>query len=237
MSLQPAWLLHRRAWRETSALVDLLTLYDGRIRGVARGVMRPGSRTRHRLQSFAPLHVSWRGDGDLKTLRDIESRGPGALLAGEGLICGLYANELMTRLLPLSLPVETLFAFYAALLEALPFPDRRAAALRRFEITLLEVLDAEPVFLDPLDRALDDEQHYLYDPALRRFRPAEEGRPAFDARTLQWLARGDWESAGVAGSARALVRQALAPLLGERELHSRQLMRQLVRRRRGDSGA
>lgn len=235
MELQPAFLLHRKAWRETSALADILTLNDGRIRAVARGIMRPGSRTRHRLQPFTPLHLTWRGETDLKTLRLIESRGPGAMLAGEGLLCGFYANELMTRLLPLALPVEALFAFYTSLLEALPFPERRASALRRFEITLLEALDSEPVFLDERDRPLDGEAHYFYDSSLRRFRAAGEGQAAFDARTLGWLARGDWESPGVAATARTLMRQALAPLLGERPLRSRELMRELVRRRRDPS--
>lgn len=232
MELQPAYLLHRQAWRETSALADILTLHDGRIRAVARGVMRPGSRTRHRLQPFTPLHLTWQGEGDLKTLRVIESQGPGAMLAGEGLICGLYANELMSRLLPLSMPVETLFAFYAALLEALPFPERRSGALRRFEITLLEALDSEPVFLDEQDRPLDREGRYLYDPSLKRFRPAPAEGPAFEARALGWLARGDWDSSGLAGTARVLMRQALAPLLGNRELRSRELMNELMRRRR-----
>src|SRR5690625_5411887 len=38
----------------------------------------------------------------LKRLRLMEGRGSAALLAGEGLLCGLYANELLTRTLPRS---------------------------------------------------------------------------------------------------------------------------------------
>ncbi len=122
MQPQPAFLLHKRPYRETSALVELLTLGHGRVRAVAQGVQRPGSRSRAQLQPFAPLHVTWVGEGELKRLRLMESRGAAALLVGEGLLCGLYANELLTRTLPVELPVADVFAFYTALLEALPRP-------------------------------------------------------------------------------------------------------------------
>src|SRR5690554_4077465 len=97
MTPEPAFLLHKRPYRETSTLVELLTLHHGRVRAVAQGVQRPGSRSRGRLQPFAPLHVTWTGEGELKRLRLMESRGAAALLAGEGLLCGLYANELRSE--------------------------------------------------------------------------------------------------------------------------------------------
>lgn len=149
MSAEPAFLLHRRAYRETSALVDLLTLHHGRIRAVAQGGQRPTSKSRQRLQPFTPLLVTWRGERELKRLTLMESRGATALLAGEGLLCGLYANEIATRLLPLELPAGDAFAFYTALLEALPAPAARALALRRYEWSLLEALDATPRFCTP----------------------------------------------------------------------------------------
>lgn len=61
MTPEPAFLLHKRPYRETSALVELLTLQHGRVRAVAQGVQRPGSRARSRLQPFAPMHVTWTG--------------------------------------------------------------------------------------------------------------------------------------------------------------------------------
>ncbi len=145
MQPQPAYLLHKRAYRETSALVDVLTLEHGHIRAVAQGVQRAGSKSRAKLQPFAPLHLTWIGEGDLKRLRMMETTQSAVLLAGEGLLCGLYANELLTRSLPVGLPVGEVFAIYAWTLERLTRPAERATALRRLEITLLETLDAEPV--------------------------------------------------------------------------------------------
>lgn len=229
MTPEPAFLLHKRPYRETSALVELLTLHHGRVRAVAQGVQRPGSRSRGRLQPFAPLHVTWVGEGELKRLRLMESRGAVALLAGEGLLCGLYANELLTRVLPVELPVAEVFAFYTALLEALPRPDARAGGLRRLEAALLDALDAAPRFIDAEGGELDPQARYVFDAATRAFRP---GQPGLDGRTLRLLAAGDWDAPGLAGPAKALTRAALAPLLGARPLRSRELMRQLAERRR-----
>lgn len=233
MQPQPAYLLHKRPYRETSALVELLTLEHGRVRAVAQGVQRAGSKSRSRLQPFAPLHVTWSGDNELKRLRLMESGGSASLLAGEGLLCGLYANELLTRLLPPLLPAGEVFAFYSVLLGELPTPGRRAAALRRLEITLLETLDAEPVFRDLDERELDPQARYVYRASQRHFQLADSGDEAgIDGRTLRLLAQDDWASPGLAGVAKALTRAALAPLLGEKPLRSRELMRQLAARRR-----
>lgn len=230
MMPQPAYLLHKRPYRETSALVELVTLEHGRVRAVAQGVQRAGSKTRTRLQPFAPLHVTWVGNGELKRLRLMETNGSAALLAGEGLLCGLYANELLTRVLPPLLPVGEVFAFYAALLDALPAPQRRAPALRRLELAVLESLDAEPVFLDVDERELDPQGRYVYRAGSRLFAPAPPGQ-GVDGRTLRLLARGDWSQPGLAGVAKSLARAALAPLLGAAPLRSRQLMQQLAARR------
>jgi len=233
MQPQPAFLLHKRPYRETSALVDLLTLDHGRIRAVAQGVQRPGSRSRSRLQPFTPLHLTWVGAGELKRLRLMESTGSAPMLAGEGLLCGFYANELLTRLLPLELPVAEVFAFYGAALKELPLPGERAGALRRLEFALLEALDGEPVFCDLDGVELDPQARYIYRAEARRFSPLAPGSSGgLDGRTLKLLEQGDWAAPGLAAPARSLARAALAPLLGERPLRARELMQQLAARRR-----
>ncbi|GAA3894311.1 DNA repair protein RecO [Halomonas cibimaris] len=229
MSPEPAFLLHRRAYRETSALVELLTLNRGRIRAVARGVQRPGAKSRQRLQPFAPLFVTWQGERELKRLKLMETRGPVALLAGEGLLCGLYANELATRLLAPEMPAADVFAFYTALLKALPRPAERMLALRRYEWSLLEALGATPRFATSNGAALDGQTRYRFDPASGGFMPATEG---IEGRVLRYLAQGGWHQPGVAGALKALMRQALAPHLGHAELRSRRLMQDLIHRRR-----
>lgn len=237
MQPQPAYLLHRRPYRETSALVDLLTLDHGVIRAVARGVQRPKGRTRGILQPFMPLLVTWSGRRDLKTLNMIESSGTPTLLAGEGVICALYAHELMVRCLPRELPVERVFVHYGGLLPALALPAKRAMALRRFEVTLLEALDAEPIFLTEDEQPLAPHCHYVYLAASRRFRIVEKGQKGCEGRTLNLLAHGDWEAVGLAGVSKWLTRAALGPLLGEMPLRSRTLMQQLYTQRQQNKTA
>ncbi|GGW21090.1 DNA repair protein RecO [Vreelandella hamiltonii] len=228
MTPEPAFLLHRKAYRETSALVDLLTLNHGRIRAVAQGGQRPGSKSRQRLQPFTPLFIAWRGERELKRLTLMESRGQTALLAGEGLLCGLYANEIATRLLPLELASANVFAFYSALLEALPVPAARGLALRRYEWALLEALEATPRFCTPQGTPLDPHGRYRFEVASRAFLPAERG---IDGRALRYIEQGDWESESLASALKALMRAALAPHLGAVALRSRELMMDLARRR------
>ncbi|MDV6319985.1 DNA repair protein RecO [Chromohalobacter sp. HP20-39] len=232
MTPEPAFLLHKRAYRETSAIVELLTLTQGRVRAVAQGVQRGGSKARGILQPYSPLHVTWSGNGELKRLRLLESQGSTALLAGEGLLCGFYANELMARVLPLEYPVGEVFSLYALTLEALPSPAKRAGALRRLEITLLESLDMAPRFVDEHDAPLDAFTHYRYHAERHCFRAVAPGQSGIDGRSLKWLARGDWEAPGLAGVAKHVTRAALAPLLGDRPLRSRELMQRLAERRR-----
>lgn len=232
MQPQPAYLLHKRPYRETSALVDVITLEHGHVRAVAQGVQRAGSKSRAKLQPFTPLHLTWIGEGDLKRLRMMETTQSAVLLAGEGLLCGLYANELLTRALPVGLPVGEVFAIYAWALDRLTRPAERAPTLRRLEMTLLEALDAEPVFLDQDDRPLDPASRYVYAPDIRRFRPVASRQPGWDGRSLKLLARGDWEAPGLAGLSKGLARAALAPLIGQQPLRSRELMQRLSERRR-----
>ncbi|MBY6030748.1 DNA repair protein RecO [Halomonas sp. DP8Y7-1] len=229
MQPQPAFLLHKRPYRETSALVELLTLDHGRVRAVAQGVQRPKSRARGQLQPFAPLHLTWQGERELKRLRLMESRGPAAMLVGEGLLCGLYANELLTRLLPVEFPVAQVFAFYASAVDALAVPASRASALRRLEYALLDALDALPRFSVASGASLDPHARYRFDPASRTFVAADSG---LDGRTLKLLSSADWGEPGLAGPAKVLSRAALAPLLGDRPLRSRGLMVSMAQRRR-----
>ncbi|WP_110709165.1 DNA repair protein RecO [Salinicola sp. CR57] len=232
MTPQPAYLLHKRPYRETSALVDVITLEHGHVRAVAQGVQRAGSKSRAKLQPFAPLHLTWVGDSDLKRLRMMETTQSAVLLAGEGLLCGLYANELLMRALPVGLPTSDLFAIYAWTIERLTRPAERATSLRRLEITLLETLDAEPIFLEMDDSPLDPSTRYTYIAESRRFTPVGGQQPGWDGRSLKLLARGDWEAPGLAGLSKALTRAALAPLIGHQPLRSRELMQRLSERRR-----
>src|SRR5487761_2217337 len=93
---QPAFILHARAWRETSLLLEVLSREHGRIGLVARAVRSARSRTpRGVLQPLTPLRLSWSGRGELASLTSAEAVGAPMILSGEALLCALYMNELV----------------------------------------------------------------------------------------------------------------------------------------------
>ncbi|MDE1961573.1 MAG: DNA repair protein RecO [Xanthomonadaceae bacterium] len=135
---QPAFVLHARAWRETSLLLDVLSRDYGRVGLVARGVRSAHSRTpRSLLQPFAPLQLGWSGRGELGTLHAAEAAGAALPLAGESLLCALYVNELVVRLAPRHDPHPGVFAAYLQTLARLAQGAAAAWTLRRFERDLL----------------------------------------------------------------------------------------------------
>jgi DNA repair protein RecO (recombination protein O) len=135
---QPAFVLHARAWRETSMLVEILTRDHGRVGVVARGVR--GARSRHPralLQPLVPLSLGWVGRGELATLSGIETTGPALSASGEGLLCALYVNEVIMRLVQRHDPHADVFADYVETLARLARGEHPAWTLRRFERDLL----------------------------------------------------------------------------------------------------
>ncbi|WP_214512407.1 DNA repair protein RecO [Pseudomonas brassicacearum] len=219
---QSAYVLHSRAYRESSALVDFLTP-QGRLRAVLRGARgKAGTLAR----PFVPLEVELRGRGELKNVGRMESNGVAAWLNGEALFSGLYLNELLIRLLPAEDPHPAVFDHYAATLLALAEGRPLEPLLRSFEWRLLDDLGygfalntdlhGEPIAADGLYRLQVDaglEQVYLLQPGL------------FNGAELLAMAEADWSAPGALSAAKRLMRQALAVHLGGRPLVSRELFR------------
>jgi DNA repair protein RecO (recombination protein O) len=135
---QPGFILHGRAYRETSVLLECLSRDYGRVALVARGVRRERTRVaRALLQPLTPVHLSWVGRGDLATLASIEPRGADVSLEGEALLCALYLNELVSRMTTRHDPHPGMFADYVCTLERLALGESPAWTLRRFERDLL----------------------------------------------------------------------------------------------------
>jgi DNA repair protein RecO (recombination protein O) len=138
VTAQPAYVLHARAWRETSLLLEAFTRDHGRVGLVARGVRSPRARLpRSVLEPLQALRLDWSGRGELQTLVAAEPAGNPPGLRGDALMSAMYVNELMVRLTARDDPHPGLFDRYASLLEELRAPRSLAWALRRFERDLL----------------------------------------------------------------------------------------------------
>lgn len=227
---QPAWLVHSRPYRETSALAWLLTLEDGRLNAVVRGVRTKNSRYRALLQPFTPLMVRISGNHELKTLIGLEATAAPHWLQGEALVCGLYANELLGRLLLNNQACPVLFRDYSLLLQLLNSSDQREPALRRFELSLLEHLGYPLVFSDTLGQPLQAHNLYRWLPEqgfLTVKGVANFNKNIYTGASLLAIAADDWQDKLTRLTAKSLTRLFLTPLLGSKPLQSRQLFLQM----------
>jgi DNA repair protein RecO (recombination protein O) len=138
---QPAFVLHARAYRESSLLLECFTREYGRVGLVARGVRRERSRwPRALLQPLVPLQVDWSGTGELATLTGLDAASAPFVLEGERLLSAMYLNELMLRLTARGDAYPQLFARYIETLGRLAVGAGVAWTLRRFERDLLAEL-------------------------------------------------------------------------------------------------
>ncbi len=224
--------LHTRPFRDTSLLVDLICPEQGRLRAVARGARRAGSRYRGLLQLFQPILVSLAGRGELLTLTDAESAGAPLVLRGDRLFSGLYMNEVLMRVLPMRQACQVLFARYHESLLALRGTDPVEPVLRYFEIDLLEECGYGPDFWQdvPDGAPILPERLYLFHPD-RGFEPVPGDTatgPVHSGRLLIALRERSLElDSGLGLGAKQLLRQALAPHLGNRPLQSREYFSRL----------
>lgn len=164
---EPAFVLHARAWRETSLLVELLTLAHGRVGAVARGTTGPRKQAlRAALQPLQHIRFDGAQKGELAQLSQAEAVDVAPLLQGEAMVAGFYLNELMLRLAPRHDAGGALYAIYGETRARLALVGAHgdgldlAWTLRRFERDLLEALgvgfawdcDADGEAIDPAAR-------------------------------------------------------------------------------------
>ncbi len=231
VNLQPAYVIHSRPYRDTSAILEVFTAEYGRISVVARGgrrSTRKGSKAAL-LQPFAPLLVSFSGRTELKTLSAIEAVKGMSAVRGERLFSGLYMNELLVRLLHRNDAHPALFASYDDALKALAGCAVVDTVLRRFEIALLDELGyGLNLSLDGASgERVDEGLRYRYDSELGLVASngaSDRSEATYSGADLLAMESGHFEGA-VRLPAKLLLREVLAVHLGGMPLHSRELFR------------
>jgi len=236
---EAGFVLHAYPYKETSLIVEAFTRRFGRVGLLARGARRPRSVMHGVLLAFHPLRMTWSTSAELGTLMSAEWGGGHGSLAGLGLMCGFYINELLLRLLPRDDPHEALFDAYGEALArlaagaSLARPNAvaaQAAILRGFERRLLAELGYAPV----LDRdaangaPIEPAKHYRYE-AERG--PVEvrraDGESLVSGRTLLDMAADRYDDERTREEARHLLRALITERLGGQALHTRAVLAEL----------
>ncbi|MEO9523920.1 DNA repair protein RecO [Marinobacter alexandrii] len=232
---EPAYVIHRRPWRETSLMVDVFTLNRGRLTVIARGANSAKSPLKAQLQPFQPLMLDWAGRGDLKTLTHVDTRIGPSLHRTASLYSGLYLNELLQRILPAADPHPTLFAAYINAIAELADTTDIEPVLRRFERAFAAELgfDFSWDLATDTGQSVEPGQQYCYDPEQGIVAQPGPGIRVqkLPGEVLQALAMGDLKAEPCRRVAKRVMRALTDYLLQGRPLHSRSLFSHLRRER------
>lgn len=234
---QPAYVLHRRPYRNNSLLLELLTRDHGRVAVVARGARQPRSRYHGLLVQFLPLLVSWSCKGGLGTLGQAEIQGAVRRLQGESLACGLYVNELLMRLVHRDDPCLAIFQLYMSVLARLENGQAdNEAALRLCERDLLQALGYGMALDHDVETGEAIRPECVYNYFLDKGPVLAAGNGVTDAprggvvqlkgSSLNALAQGRLDDREALKEAKRLTRMTLGKLLGNKPLNSRSLFRE-----------
>ena len=222
------FVLHRRPWQESSALLEVLTHHHGRLGLLAKGVQGPRSRLKGRLQPFTPLQFQWAGRGELPLLRQAQEAGPCCLLSGPALYCALYLNELTLRLLARQDPHPEVFAAYAVALAA-QSQGPAEAALRLYERDLLQALGYGLQLRQCADgEAVQADGWYDYHMEHGPVVTGAHAPGAIPGGCLQALADGRLDGSAELQSAKRLLRRAVEHHIERRGIKSRELFLPLL---------
>ncbi|NOX43203.1 MAG: DNA repair protein RecO [Gammaproteobacteria bacterium] len=243
VELAPCYVLHQKAYRDTSALLEVFSRQYGRIGLVARGIKSSKSKIKGLLQPFVPLLLSWGGKGDLQTLKTAEANGLAMTLPHRWVMSGFYLNELLIRLTIRHDPHADLYGQYECTLKLLchlahceqkdEVQSEHQRTLRLFEKHLLADLgyglmldhDAES------DIPIEKEEYYQYypekGPVLITDRNAKStnGGVSVKGASLLSLAQDKLDDAESLQEIKRLMRAVLSCYLGTKPLYSREMFR------------
>jgi DNA repair protein RecO (recombination protein O) len=241
VNTQIAYILHKRAYRETSSILEVLTRDHGRVSLMARGCRGARSKIAGSLLLFTPLLISWQGKGSLPYLKSVERADLKApALKNKSLLSAMYLNELLTYLLHKNDVHEAVFEHYHHCLYALEDEKNLEIALRQFEIKLLELLGFGLNVQTEADTgaAIEADAQYFYQlehgPVLcRDAGSVSHSKLQISGSCLQALAGECYQA--LSGNAqhllelKRLMRAVISFHLGHKKLKSRELFRPVSR--------
>jgi len=232
--LECAFVLHQRAYKNSSQLLDCLTEHHGIVSLVAQGSRRAGRGQRALLQPFVPLRISWSRRRELGRLIDAELAGAPTTLAGNALFAGYYINELMLRLMARGDANPAAYSCYIRCVATLAAAAAVPPALRIFERDLLHALGygIELEFDIETGEPIQPNLSYRYEAerGARVHTGVSDDDSVFLGRELIALRDGELGDGEALRAARRLLRPVLAFYLGERPLRSSLVMRDIVGR-------
>ena len=232
--LERGFVLHQRAYLNTSQIIECLTGRHGVVGLVAQGSRRRSSGRRALLQPFSPLRLSWVRRAELGRLTGVEAAGPALELLGDNLFAGFYVNELVLRLMARGDVNEAAYSCYSRCLAALATASTTARTVRLFESRLLRTLGYGVELQHDMDTGNPIRPDGRY-----RFRPEHGFSPCGETGAAAESYSGDelislreerLEDARSLRAAKRLLTQSLNIYLGDRPLRTRAILEDVIAR-------
>ncbi len=229
VELHSCFLLHKKAYRETSLLLEVFSKKHGRVGLISKGGANKKLLNRN-LQSFTPLQMSWSGRGELGNLNNAEPEGIPLLLTGDKLFLGYYLNELLIRLLHRYDPHPQLFNIYHLALAQLVDTSCMESTLRLFEKRMLEQLGYGLILEHETSSGTQIAPDAIYDyisgngPRLINSAGVKTSGVKITGETILLLqSEALLKSKEHRAEAKRLMRYLLSPLLGDKPLKTKKI--------------
>ncbi len=228
VQLQPAFILQHKKYRESSLILDVLTLDHGIVSVLARGVRKPKSKTAGILRAFTALKISYLNRNELKILTQVEPAETAIILQGIPLYCGFYVNELVAYFLHKNDPHPEVYAEYKRCLVLLTQNQDTELILRFFELNLIDYIGyGLQLTIDAIKESpVDALKKYYYDVETGM---VESEVGYIGGATLLKLAARERLSEQALYEAKRLMRRVIDFQLQGKELKSRAVLAKIIK--------
>ena len=162
------FVLHKRRFKETSLIVEFLTLERGRIVSIVKGALRAKSKFGNSLQHSMRLELDVIGKSNLPTLTRVEVIEHFPNLRGLKAFTLLYVNELIIKFFGENDPIKGVYHNYTELQRTLGSTGDYQSALRYFELTIFEAMGVQPELHITADTmtSVSDSETYFFKPSI-----------------------------------------------------------------------
>lgn len=221
-----AYILHKRAYKESSYIIDLFTRDSGVVSVIAKGAKSNKSKFYLNLQLFSQLDVGFSGKSELMTLIQADVIKCTSITVQKNIFCGYYVNELLLRLLHKHDQHKDLFTSYERLLDNMANTPEPEPLLRVFEKSLLSEIGYGIDFsCTNQGDTIDDEQFYMVSPenGVTMVTPAKPSELVIKGKTLNAIASETFSDDDMLRESKQLMRRILQHHLGSKPLKSRDM--------------
>ena len=229
LTLEPAVVLHTRAYKETSLLVDTFTRNYGRISTIAKGAKRPKSKLGVIKTPSSIFLISCRGRSELKTLTHCELN-KYFNLSPKSFNSLVYLNELLVKLLQKEDSHPEIFDHYLQVCDCLTNLNGKDLEihLRLFELSLLKEIGygLDLKFEANSSNEIKEERIYRFDPIIG-FQSADDElnkKNYYTGKDIINFSKGDLSSPETLLASKQIMREAIDFHLGNKPLKIREYL-------------